>query len=551
MKHALSFAIVAAAGCAGSPPVPPVRFANAPPVLAINDRLDVPSVPESREFYVNVYHWDAILQRRIERGLELPRPQRALGTNALDEVPDSTWFTNRIGVRDMTIDELTTGPVTLDSPELHKPWTIKSAKPGAGDVGFVVSDARGIKFLIKFDPAESPEQETATHVIVDKLLWACGYHTTEDFIVHLRPEDLVIDRDTKITDRFGDKHPLERAELDRRLATVEHLADGRLRALASRWVEGKPLGGHPAEGVRSDDRNDRIPHELRRDLRGAYAIFAWLNHVDIQESNFVDSWVADPRDPKVHYVKHYLLDFGKSLGVMASTGHDPRRGHSYVIDLAAMTTSLFQLGLVERPWEKVSAPKLRGVGLFEAHTYNPGTWVTDYPVYVPFLRGDRIDQFWAAKILIRFTPEQIRAIVDTGQLSDPRAVEYLTDTLVARQRATAAYWFARVNPLDRFTAYRDRLCFDDLAIGHDFAAAATTRYQVERFDRSARSLGSVAAPASNDGRACVPLSLTGDRDGYTIVKLTTTRPGFEAATVVHIARDTESGAPRVIGIWRM
>ncbi|HMG55806.1 MAG TPA: hypothetical protein VK601_20040, partial [Kofleriaceae bacterium] len=118
----LTFAIAAAAaGCASSPPVPPVRFANAPPVLAIDDRLDVPAQPESREFYVNVYHWDALLQRRIERGLELPRPQRALGVNALDEVPDSTWFTNRIGVRSMSLAELANGPLTIESPELHKP----------------------------------------------------------------------------------------------------------------------------------------------------------------------------------------------------------------------------------------------------------------------------------------------------------------------------------------------------------------------------------------------------------------------------------------------
>jgi len=33
---------------------------------------------------------------------ELPRDRRALGVNALDEVPDSTWFTNRIGVRELT-----------------------------------------------------------------------------------------------------------------------------------------------------------------------------------------------------------------------------------------------------------------------------------------------------------------------------------------------------------------------------------------------------------------------------------------------------------------
>jgi hypothetical protein len=549
-------AIAAAAACGGSATVPGVRFANAPAVAAVDDRLDVPRAPKPREFYVNLYHWDAILQRRIERGLELPRPQRALGVNALDEVPDSTWFTNRIGVRDMSTDELTTGPLTVDSPELHRPWTIKSAKPGQGDLGFVVEDTRHIKWLIKFDSIDFPEQETATHVIVDKILWACGYNTTEDFVVHMRRDDFVVTKDSTITDQYDEKHPLDRAELDRRLDTIHPIPDGRLRALASRWVDGKSLGGHPAEGVRDDDRNDRIPHELRRDLRGAYAIFAWLDHVDIQESNFLDSWVADRGDPKIHYVKHYLLDFGKSLGVMATTGGDPRRGHSYVIDLHDMFTSLLELGLVRRSWEGRSAPRLRGVGLFEAKTFDPGSWVTDYPVYVPFLRADRFDQFWATKILIRFSRPQLHALVETGKLSDPRSVEYVTDTLVARQRATAAYWFARVNPLDRFAAYHDRVCFDDLAITYDFAPSATTRYAITRYDRDGRELARTATDAltsvaaSPDGRTCIPLSLPAGRDGYAIVRVTTTRPDFTGSTDAHIARDPASGAPRVIGIWR-
>ena len=542
--------IAVAAGCGGSSAVPAVRFANVPAVAAVDDRLDVPHTPKSREFFVDLYHWDAILQRRIERGLELPRPQRALGVNALDEVPDSTWFTNRIGVRDLSIDELTAGPLTLDSPELHRPWTIKSAKPGQGDLGFIVEDTRGVKWLVKFDSTDFPEQETATHVIVDKILWACGYNTTEDFIVHARRDDFAIAADATITDQYNDKHPLDRAELDRRLDTVRLTADGRLRALASRWVDGKSLGGHPAEGVRDDDRNDRIPHELRRDLRGAYAIFAWLDHVDIQESNFLDSWVADRGDPKIHYVKHYLLDFGKSFGVMASTGGDPRRGHSYVIDLHDMFTSLIELGLVQRSWERRSAPTLRGVGLFEARTFDPGSWVTDYPVYIPFLRADRFDQFWATKILIRFSRAQLHALVDTGKLSDPRAVEYVTDTLVARQRATAAYWFARVNPLDHFAAYHDRLCFDDLAITYDFAPADTTHYTITRHDRDGRALATTTTAAGPDGRACVPLTLPAGRDGYTIVRVTTTRPSFTGSTDAHIARDPTSGAPRVIGIWR-
>ncbi len=543
-------AIAALAACAGPPELPAARFANAPPALAVDDRLDVPTPPAPREVFMDVYHWDGVVQRRIDRGLSLPRPRRAIGVNALDEVPDSTWFTNRIGTRDMAIDELVGGPTTLDSPERHKPWIIQSAKPGNSDVGFIVKDARGVKFLIKFDPAGYPEQETATHVIVGRILWACGYNTTEDFIVQLRRDDLHLAPDATFTDLFGDKHRLDAALVDQKLGLVERMADGRYRALASRWLDGKTLGGHPAEGVRDDDRNDRIPHELRRDLRGASALFAWLDHVDIQESNFLDTWIADRDDPRIHYVKHYLIDFGRSLGVMASIGHDPRRGHAYVIDLAGLVRSLVQFGLVERSWEGRSAPPLRGVGLFEARTYDPGAWVPDYPVYVPLLLADRFDEFWASRILIRFTRPQLHALVETGQLTDPHAVEYVTDTLVTRQRATAAYWFARVNPLDRFAAYRDRLCFDDLAIAYRFAAADTTRYDVRRYDRQAQPLGASDARGVDDGRLCVPLALPADGDGYTMVRIATTRPGFTGATVVHIARDPASNAPRVIGLWR-
>jgi hypothetical protein len=548
MRRCIACAVLAA--CASGPVVPEVRFANAPIAVAVNDRLDVKRPPHGRLFLPDTYVWDGTIQRPIARALELPRDRGALGVNALDEVPDSTWFTNRIGVRAMAIDELVSGPLTLDSPERHRPWIIQSTKSGNSDIGFIVRDARGERFLIKFDPAGYPEQETATHVIVDRILWACGYNTTEDFIVHLRRDDLVLAPDATFTDRFGDKHRLDAELVDQKLRLVERMADGHYRALASRWIDGKTLGGHPAEGVRDDDRNDRIPHELRRDLRGARAVFAWLDHVDAQESNFLDTWIADRADPERHYVKHYLIDFGKSFGVMASTGHDPRRGHAYVIDPAAIARSIVELGLVERSWEGRSAPPLRGVGLFEARTFDPNAWVPDYPVYTPILLADRLDAFWAARILIRFTAAQLRALVQTGELSDPRAVEYVTDTLIARQRATAAYWFARVNPLDRFAAYRDRLCFDDLAVAYRFAAAAATRYEVRRNDRQARPLGASDARGAADGRVCVPLALPADGDGYTMVRIATTRPGFTGATVVHIARDPASNAPRVIGIWR-
>jgi hypothetical protein len=539
---------ITACACASSP-VPHSRFTNAPPVAAVNDRLDVPVRPEERPFFENLYHYNGLVQDPIDRAFELPRARRALGVNALDEVPDSTWFTNRIGVRTMSLAELANGPVTIETPELHKPWTIKSTKVGGAEVGFAIVDARGEKFMLKFDTRGFPEQETATDVIVGKLLWACGYNVPEDFVVDLRREDLVLAPDAVMTDPLGNKQRLDRAELDRKLAKVEIERDGRIRAYASRWLPGKALGGHPGEGVRRDDPNDRIPHELRRDLRGSYATFSWVDHVDVQESNYLDTWVQDPREPGRHYVKHHLLDFGKSLGVMATTGHDPRRGHAYVVDFGDMTRSLVSAGTLERSWEERRVPKRRGVGLFDAASFDPGAWKPDYPSYLPFLTADRFDKFWGAKILVRFTREQIHAIVETGKFSDPATTEYVTDTLVARQRLIADHWFARVNPLDRFTVTSDRLCFDDLSVRYGFTPPARTSYQAISYDRETRNLGAAASRPDGRGRACLPLVLAAGGDGYTMTRIQTTRPGFTGTTIVHLARDP-AGAPRVVGIWR-
>ena len=546
--------IVLAAACASPPRVPPARFANAPPVSAVDDRLDVARPPAVRRFLHAVYHYDGIIQRRLTRAMELPPPRRALGVNSLDEVPDSTWFTNRIGVRDLTPDEIRRGPTTIDSPELYEPWTVLRTKPGGSEVGFVIRDARGVKWLLKFDPLGYPEQETAAHVIVDRLLWACGYNTTEDFVVEVRRDQLVLAPDAFVEEDSGHKTKLDRAGLNSRLAKIDPDGKNAIRALASRWLPGKPLGGHPAEGVREDDPNDLIPHQLRRDLRGLYTIAAWLDHVDMQESNFIDLYVADPVDPKRHYLEHYMIDFGKSLGVMATTGGDPRRGFNYVIDLADMTRSLITAGTLERAWERREPPPpLRGVGLFDAASFDPGNWTQDSPAYVPFLTADRYDKFWAAKIVMRFTPAQIRAAVDAGRYSDPRAAQYITDTLIARQRATGAYWFRRVNPLDRFTIAGTSVCFDDLMLAYKLGASpAQTTYTVTPFDRDANQLATpVVVRPDAAGHACTgPLPLGPHADAYTIVELATHRPGFSGRTLVHLARDPVTGAARVIGIWR-
>lgn len=547
--------VAAFAGCSARPPVSPVRFANAPAVEVVDDRKNVATAPARRDYLQALKFYDGMLQRRLTRALEVPRPQRAHGVNAVDEVPDSTWFTNRLGIRDLTIEQLQAGPITIDSPELHKPWTIHSTKTGGTQPGLVFTDARGIKFLMKFDSRGLPEMETAAQVIVGKLLWACGYNVPEDFVVYFSRTDLLLAANAVVADPLGDM-PLDDAELARRLTDIEPAADGRIRAVASRWVPGTSVGGHPVEGVRSDDPNDRIPHELRRDLRGAFPIFSWLQHGDIQEGNFLDTWIEDPRDRQRHYLEHYMIDFGDALGVMALRQNDPRRGDEYIVDLGAMARSLVTLGMLRRSWEGRKAPALRGVGLF-ARNYNPGDWKPDTQVYLPLQTADRVDKFWGTKILMRFTRDELHAIVETGRLTDPRSVEYLTDTLVARQRATARYWFSRVNPLDRWRISEyapggPALCFDDLLLTYGLApAASSTRYLLTGYGRDGTEIGWRDAIGANvKGRTCARLVLAPGAEAYTIVKVQTKRSGFVGTTFVHVARDPVSTTLRVIGIWR-
>ena len=74
------FMLVLLAGCASRPSaIPDTRFVNAPVVEAVNDRKDVPKLPEERVLVRELYQFDGSFFRRLTRGMELRAHQRALG----------------------------------------------------------------------------------------------------------------------------------------------------------------------------------------------------------------------------------------------------------------------------------------------------------------------------------------------------------------------------------------------------------------------------------------------------------------------------------------
>jgi hypothetical protein len=59
-----------------------------------------------------------------------PTGVRAQNINTIDEVPDSNWFTNRIGVTAMTPDQVTRGANVGAPPDPSK-WILTREKTAA------------------------------------------------------------------------------------------------------------------------------------------------------------------------------------------------------------------------------------------------------------------------------------------------------------------------------------------------------------------------------------------------------------------------------------
>src|SRR5215470_13984732 len=69
----------------------------------------------------------------------MPSGLRAQNINTIEEVPDSSWFTNRVGTRPVTLDEITRGPNVGEPPDNSK-WVITREKTSGVHPGFTVID---------------------------------------------------------------------------------------------------------------------------------------------------------------------------------------------------------------------------------------------------------------------------------------------------------------------------------------------------------------------------------------------------------------------------
>jgi hypothetical protein len=359
------------------------RFFPDDPLWMDDDMRDI--APVAKDELSKSYDF---VHNTFSKGSALSGP--SVNVNTLGEVPDSSWFTNRIGVRNMTIEEVLRGPDTIDGPA-PGPWEV-IGKPTAGITPkFAIRDANGIVFLIKLDPTSVPELASSVELIATKIFHAIGYTVPEDFIASMDPRQLRVGKDVRLKSESGGERALTIEDVQRWLKYQPRQADGTIRVLASRWVPGKVVGSFRFTGTRPDDPNDIHPHELRRELRGLRVFSAWLNHDDARSINSIDSYVeVDGR----RFIRHYLQDFGSTLGSGSTSAQQPRGGYEYLIEGDKIRKGLLTFGLWQRDWMKAKYSDLPSLGNIESQVFDPATGRPSIPTrpstrWMPRMRSGR------------------------------------------------------------------------------------------------------------------------------------------------------------------
>ena len=485
---ALTLACILDATAAGK------KFYPDDPIARLVDSQDASAVAE-REI--------DLLYDTIENSFAWPGDQtpnvRAQNVNTVDEVPDSNWFTNRLSTRAVTVEELLNGPDTTSGP-VAGTWTVIDAKNDGVTPGFTVRDSAGTVWFLKVDPPGYRAMATGTEVVVTKLFWALGYHVPEVHLAVLRADELEIDDKAEITPPSGNERPMKPSDIRALLRRAHRDPDGSYRVIASKALDGRPVGGFRFYGVRSDDPNDVVPHEHRRELRAYGTFSAWLNHVDSKSINTLDT-VIDQGERKV--IRHHLLDFGSTIGSAGVYPREAFEGSEYLVEGKKTLAGIPTFGFYIKDWRTTPMYRARAVGAFpiDHSNWDPEKWKPRYANSA--FRSARLDdKFWAARRLQYFSDEMLKAVPRVGEFDDARSEEMLAKFLIDRRNVIIRRYLLAVNPIvDVQLGATGPLTFKNAAVDAQIEAApqqiVVTWSQFDNATGATTPIGTTTAPGTS------------------------------------------------------
>ena len=388
--------------------------------------------------------------------------QRAKNINTVDEVPDGPFFVNRAGRLPLTPALVARAANTNEGPAAG-PWTVVSAKSDGVTPGFTIRDTANQLWFVKFDPPGWRAMATGSEIVAAKLFWAAGYHTAEYHIGQLKPANLAIGKDTRVTPPGEMPRHMQQSDIAWLLSRADRDADGSYRVILSKATPGRPVGRIAFHGTRSDDPNDIIPHEHRRELRGYFVFAAWLNHVDAKGINSLSSLITENGRS---FIRHYLLDFGSALGSAAIGPREGWEGYEALLEQPGeIGTRVLSLGFKIPKWRTQDYFESPAIGrLPRDHAdWDPQTWwphITN--AAFRHMRAD--DTFWAATKLAAITDDMIKAAVSEAKFGDPAAEAFLAKAIADRRLRILQAFLPKVNPLVDVAITDNRLTFRNIAV---------------------------------------------------------------------------------------
>ena len=467
----------------------------------------------------------------------------ALGINTMDEVMDGAWFVNRHSKKRLTPEELQRGPGNQFPPSRSLQWDVLAVKRFGYRPGILMEDDEERQYLLRFDPPGQLELSTGAEVVSSKLIYALWYWTTENYLLYFDRSRLRAAAEGADITSMGETRNLLEEDIDEFLKGVPIDPGRGYRAVATRVPPGVPLGPFQFYTTRADDPNDLFPHEHLRALRGFFVLSSWINHIYASAPTTLDILVEeDIGSKRVRYIRHYLIDFFNSLGAGIGRQKEIREGNDPIFSLDSVARNFANFGIYTPKWMKATFPNLPGVGRFEAQTFEPAKWQPNYES-MPFRNRLPDDEFWAAKILMSLTDEDIRTVVKTGEYSNPQAEQWIADSLIERRDRIGRHYLTKLLPVDDVRIENKELKFTDLTVKYGFQNPHKFQIFWSTFDNireaSFKILGASGAALPDDVRNASPGS-------YFVAELVEERGSTR--TLVYVRKETDG--VRVAGVER-
>jgi hypothetical protein len=304
-------------------------------------------------------------------------------------------------------------------------------------------------------------------------------------------------------------------------------------------------------GTRSDDPNDIVAHENRRELRGYGVFAAWLNHVDAKSINSLDTLVTE--NGRSH-VRHNLIDFGSALGSGGVGPADYWAGEEYLVEPAGVAKQLVGFGFSFPKWHTDPYYESPAVGRLPADNtdFDPEAWKPRVRNQA-FANARLDDKFWAARKLTALSTPLLRAAVRAGEFGDAGAEDFLVRALAQRRDAIARAYLTTINPIADPRLADGTLTFANAAVDADVAPAPRAyRASWWTFDNVTGETRTIAETSGRTTSIDAPAGLPGQDGAFIKVRMSAVdAPSKSWEQPVDAYFRLRGGEWRLVGFERM